>query len=35
MLAQQASDYDVSGCNFHVQEQSMRKSLEFFDASAN
>jgi hypothetical protein len=27
MLARQASDYDVSGHNFHIQEQSMHKNL--------
>jgi hypothetical protein len=35
MLAQQASGYDVGGHNFHVQEQSMHKSLEFFGADAD
>jgi hypothetical protein len=35
MLAQQASGYDVGGRNFHVQEQSMHKSLEFFGADAD
>jgi hypothetical protein len=35
MLAQQASGYDVGGHNFHVQEQSMHKSLEFSGAGAD
>jgi hypothetical protein len=30
MLAQQASGYDVGGCNFHIQEKPMREDLEFF-----
>jgi predicted nucleotidyltransferase len=29
MLAQQASDYDVGGRNFHIQEKSMHENLEF------
>jgi hypothetical protein len=29
MLAQQASDYDVVGHNFHIQEQPMHKKLHF------
>jgi hypothetical protein len=28
MLAQQASDYDVGGCNFHIQEKMMREDLK-------
>jgi hypothetical protein len=35
MLAQQASSYYADGRNFHVQEQSMHKSLEFFGARAD
>jgi hypothetical protein len=35
MLAQQASGYDVSGCNFHIQEQSMHKNFNFFRAGAD
>ena len=30
MLAQQASGYDVSGHNFHIQEQPMHENLSFF-----
>ena len=30
MLAQQASSYDVSGRNFHIQEQPMHENLNFF-----
>jgi hypothetical protein len=30
MLAQQASSYDISGHNFHIQEQLMHKNLKFF-----
>jgi ribonuclease HI len=30
MLAQQASGYDIGGCNFHIQEKSMREDIEFF-----
>jgi hypothetical protein len=30
MLAQQASSYDVSGRNFHIQEKPMHEDLEFF-----
>ena len=29
MLAQQASGYDVSGHNFHIQEQSMHEDFNF------
>jgi hypothetical protein len=29
MLAQQASSYDVGGCNFHIQEKPMHEDLEF------
>jgi hypothetical protein len=29
MLAQQASGYDVGGCNFHIQEQPMHEDLYF------
>ena len=29
MLAQQASDYDVSGYNFHIQEQPMHEDFKF------
>jgi hypothetical protein len=29
MLAQQASDYDLGGRNFHIQEQSMHENLSF------
>jgi hypothetical protein len=35
MLAQQASSYYADGRNFHVQEQSMHKSLEFSGARAD
>jgi hypothetical protein len=35
MLAQRASGYDIRGCNFHVQQQSMHKSLEFSGAGAD
>jgi hypothetical protein len=35
MLVQQASSYDVDGRNFHVQEKSMHKNLEFFHAGAD
>jgi hypothetical protein len=35
MLAQQASGYDVGECNFHVQEQLMHKSLDFFGVGAD
>jgi hypothetical protein len=35
MLAQQASGYDFDGRNFHVQEQSMHKILEFFGVGAD
>jgi ribonuclease HI len=34
MLAQQASGYDVGGCNFHIQEQPMHEDLYFFRVSA-
>jgi ribonuclease HI len=34
MLAQQASSYDVDGCNFHIQEQSMHEDLYFCCVSA-
>jgi ribonuclease HI len=34
MLAQQASDYDVGGCNFHIQEQPMYEDLYFCRVSA-
>jgi hypothetical protein len=27
MLTQQASSYDVVGCNFHIQEQPMNENL--------
>ena len=30
MLAQQASGYDVSGHNFHIQEQPMHEDFIFF-----
>jgi hypothetical protein len=32
MLAQQASGYDVGGCNFHIQEQPMHKDLHFINS---
>ena len=32
MLAQQAFGYDVGGHNFHIQEQPMHESLNFFHA---
>jgi hypothetical protein len=35
MLAQQASGYDVSGRNFHIQEQPMHKNFNFSRASAD
>jgi hypothetical protein len=35
MLAQQASGYDVSGCNFHIQEQSMHKNFNFSRVGAD
>jgi hypothetical protein len=28
MLAQQASGYDVGGCNFHIQEKPMHEDLK-------
>jgi hypothetical protein len=34
MLAQQASGYNVGGCNFHIQEQSMHEDLYFCRVSA-
>jgi hypothetical protein len=33
MVAQQASGYDVGGCNFHIQEQPIYKDLHFCCAS--
>ena len=33
MSAQQASSYDVGGCNFHIQEQPMYENLHFSHAS--
>ena len=35
MLAQQASGYDVGGCNFYIQEQPMHESLNFFRAGTD
>jgi hypothetical protein len=35
MLAQQASGYDIGGCNFNIQEQSMYKNLNFSRAGAD
>jgi hypothetical protein len=35
MLAQQASGYDVGGCNFHVQEKSVHKIFSFSRAGAD
>jgi hypothetical protein len=35
MLAQQASGYDVGGCNFHVQEKLMHKKFSFSHAGAD
>jgi hypothetical protein len=35
MLAQQASGYDIGGCNFHVQEKSMHKIFSFSRAGAD
>jgi hypothetical protein len=35
MLAQQASGYDVSGCNFHIQEKSMHENLDFSRAGTD
>jgi hypothetical protein len=34
MLAQQASDYDIGGRNFHIQEQPMHEDLYFCRVSA-
>jgi hypothetical protein len=34
MLAQQASRSDVGGCNFHIQEESMHKMMNFFRAGS-
>jgi hypothetical protein len=34
MLAQQASGYDVGGCNFHIQKQPMHEDLYFCRVSA-
>jgi hypothetical protein len=35
MLAQQTSNYDISGRNFHIQEQPMHKKLFFFHAGVD
>jgi hypothetical protein len=35
MLAQQASGYDVDGCNFHIQEKPMHEDLEFSRAGTD
>jgi hypothetical protein len=35
MLAQQASSYNVDGCNFYIQEQPMHENLSFFCAGAD
>jgi hypothetical protein len=35
MLAQQASVYDVGGCNFLVQEKPMHKNFSFFHVGAD
>ena len=35
MLAQQASGYDIGGCNVHIQEQPMHENLSFYHASAD
>jgi hypothetical protein len=35
MLAQQASNYDVDGCNFYIQEQPMHENFSFFYAGAD
>jgi hypothetical protein len=35
MLAQQASSYDVSGCNFHIQEYPMHKNFNFSRVGAD
>ena len=29
MLGQQASGYDIGGCNFHIQEQPMHENFNF------
>jgi hypothetical protein len=34
MLAQQASRYDVGGRNFHIQEESMHKMMNFSRAGS-
>jgi hypothetical protein len=35
MLAQQASGYDIGGCNFHIQEKPMHEDLEFSRAGTD
>jgi hypothetical protein len=35
MLSQQASSYDVGGCNFHIQEKPMHEDLEFSRAGTD
>jgi hypothetical protein len=35
MLAQQASDYDVGGRNFHVQEQPMHENFDLSRVGAD